>query len=76
MQNANLHVLYLHSNRLMELPETIGDLTNLKVLTLHRNKLNLIPDSLAKLSNLNKLNLNRLHPSELCNLDLQKVQDL
>ena len=69
----SLQTLYLHGNRLPEMPPCLNQFVSLEVLTLHRNFLTgEVPEMLAELRNLNVLTLhgNYLHgtlPEELAN---------
>jgi Leucine-rich repeat (LRR) protein len=66
--------LYLQSNQLISLPESIGDLKNLTDLNIERNRIRILPRSIGKLKNLVSLSAgsNRLVaiPKEIGDLNL------
>ena len=55
---AHVQRLYLNGNRLISLPESIGNLIQLQVLDLSNNQLTSLPDSIGKLYRLKTLGLN------------------
>ena len=66
-------MLYLNKNYLIELPNSLGDLTELKTLHLNNNNLTALPNSLGNLSRLEKI---YLFGNNLTDAVLQMFADL
>uniref|UniRef100_A0AAY4EHA8 RING-type domain-containing protein n=1 Tax=Denticeps clupeoides TaxID=299321 RepID=A0AAY4EHA8_9TELE len=54
---VTLKVLDIHENKLMSLPDDIGQLTSLQVLNLEKNLLKVLPESIGDLCNLQTMNV-------------------
>lgn len=75
---VDMRSLFRRGNKIIELPDSIGNLIHLESLNLHRNALIKLPESIGRLTNLNNLTLeaNNLNYLPESIIELSKLKKL